>query len=347
MFSGKGFIKLLLFGIPALLYATVTALARAFSGAPKKLSKPVISVGSPTVGGAGKTPCVIEIAGELINRGIKVGIVGSGYRRTSTNLLVASGRDIQELPVAKVGDEIAMMAQKLPEVIFAVDQSKLRAAEALAKRVGVDCIIIDDGLQTKSIHRDCDIVLLSANTKLTDLYLLPLGKLRLPMSSLKRANWLIVTKLQERESIPVDLQRIIDGSSNLSSGNRLLRSFEQLTIVADSIEVDPAELRGKGLAFAGLADNDAFFQSCRALGIEISETAAFPDHHTYTSSDIGHLQDTATKAGAEFLLTTEKDWVKVSEFEGVLPVRVVRLSCKVEQATGLIDELTRVIGGPE
>ncbi len=150
-------------------------------------SCPVISVGNLTVGGTGKTPVVIMLAEYLTERKKIVAIVSSGYGRKSTEDIIEVGRAIRQRPVVEVGDEVMMMAERLPRALFAVGGSKSEIALKLRDRQP-DVIIVDDGFQHRRLHRDVNILLLDAERDLRREAVFPLGRLRESIGAVKRAD---------------------------------------------------------------------------------------------------------------------------------------------------------------
>ncbi|HEX9788414.1 MAG TPA: tetraacyldisaccharide 4'-kinase, partial [Candidatus Binatia bacterium] len=196
-FRGKVLSALLL---PAsLLYAGIAqsrnALFRMGWVKSARLPRPVISVGNLTVGGTGKTPTCLWLAGELQQRGFRVGVLSRGYRRQETQALVLTPpvekftlADVEE-EVLKAGDEPLMMARLYGQIV-GVGTSRREAAAELLRRAEVDVFILDDGFQHRRVTRDVDLLLLGSDTSGR---VLPAGPFREPRKNLGRAHFLLAT----------------------------------------------------------------------------------------------------------------------------------------------------------
>jgi tetraacyldisaccharide 4'-kinase len=266
----------------------------------ERLTAPVISVGNIAVGGAGKTPFVIALGPELLRRGIAFDILSRGYRRTKQGTL----RLPDHADPSLYGDEPALLQKELEVPVFVANRRVMagRMAEADPQpRLHV----LDDGFQHRQLHRDFNIVVLSPSN--LDDRLLPEGRLREPITSLKRADAVVV---------PEGFLRPIQG-------------FEGAVWQVRRRLVFDGEVNGAALAFCGLALPDQFLELLRASHVDAREVLAFPDHHSYREQDFSKILSKARTIGAELLITTSKDAIKLERLQ--LPaefqqrVRVARL----------------------
>ena len=252
----------------------------------RRLKQPVISVGSLSAGGAGKTPVVIMLAELLAREGIAVDILSRGYGRGSG---VAEEVDPAGL-AERFGDEPIEMARAGLRVFVAAnryDGGVLAEASKPAK-----LHLLDDGFQHRRLHRDLDIVLLTADD-VTD-SLLPGGNLREPLASLRRAGIVIL-----REDEAAELAPIVARYNNAP----IWVTRRQITLTANP----PA----RPIAFCGIARPEGFFGMLRAAGCDLVGEIAFPDHHKYRTEDFLRLVEAVLHAGADGLITTAKDAVKI------------------------------------
>lgn len=273
------------------------------------LQLPVISIGNLTLGGTGKTPCVIWLARALEQKGIKTAISIRGYGSPAENaLLLVDGKSKTPDP-AEVGDESAMMAQALPEIPLLVGKNRILAG-AKAKELGAQILILDDGFQHLKIHREMDIVLIDGNKLLNAEKMFPRGKLREPLSSLRRADIVILSKPGEMaEEILAEIKKIHPACPIFKMRYQALY---------------PEKFYGKkAYLFAGIADPEQFFKLCQSLKIHIVGKKAFSDHHQYNDKEIWKINAEAKKRGAEILLTTEKDFVRLKGFKSEIPVQTL------------------------
>ena len=267
-----------------------------------RLRLPVISVGNLSVGGSGKTPFVQTLGRWLAAQGIGYDVLSRGYRRHTRGVLRvdpslqhANDRRAGDPagPAELYGDEPLLLARTLEAPVFVGEDRYLAglAAEAWARQNGVPTRlhILDDGFQHRQLHRDFDIVLLSA----ADLRgtLLPFGRLREPLSALGRADVV---------AAPDDLAPLLSAPNVWQVRRRL--------VVDRPVPARP-------LAFCGLAQPRQFWESLAEIGINPVATYAFGDHHHYTARDIELLKRLARQYDANGFVTTEKDLVKLDVSE--------------------------------
>lgn len=283
-----------------------------------RLTHPVISVGSVSAGGAGKTPIVLMLAGVLRRRGYAVRILTRGYRRSLKTIARVEPYDDPVLH----GDEPVLLAQRSGVPVFA-GADRYRAGllaeedEELEKLV---VHILDDGFQHRRLARDFDIVLLTLeDVKDT---LLPAGNLREPLRALRDAD-AIVLREEEVEPLQAFLKKLIGAKG--SPATWIIRRRLSLG------EGGAVSLPSLPLAFSGIARPDNFISMLNAEGCMPVEHVAFPDHHHYDDRDIAYLLERARHKAANGFMTTEKDAVKLTplmrdRLEAVGPVIVTRLN---------------------
>ena len=262
----------------------------------RKLQSPVVSVGSISAGGAGKTPFVMMIGELLKQRGIDFNVLSRGYGRQSKGVRqVDPAGSAQEF-----GDEPLLIARKL-RVPVIVGEDRCEAGRFAEEKFGLQAHLLDDGFQHRRLARDFDIALLTAR----DLHdqLLPAGKLREPLSALVRASALV----------------LMDGASP----DRLdLRESQHLWRVKRSIV--PPQTKEPCFAFCGIARPENFFTALAAAGVQVTGSRAFRDHHAYTEQDVECLYRQGQFSGASAFVTTEKDAINLGEFAARLrPLHVV------------------------
>lgn len=361
--SGFGFLRLSILHPFSWLYRLGVALDIAFTRRVKLENVSVISVGNLTAGGTGKTPFVEFLVRELsavkVPARLRVGIVGSGYGRSSQDTVIGLGSEFASRAVSEVGDEMAMLAQNLRSTWFAVDSDKLKAARELAEKKVVDVIVIDDGFQTRRLKRDLDIVLLNSESEAADYRLLPAGLMREPLSALRRADILVGAKLSSADSPVPELIREVLSQSGVDSavgveGAGFYRSYNEFKLEcvsgAGGAEDNPAVLAVLGVAgksvvlVSGLADNLSFRRTVEALGAQIGETIEFADHFRYDGEWISKIQARVREGGHSALITSAKDWVKLREFEWETPVWVALQKTRVVGESDLMKQILARLG---
>ena len=278
---------------------------------------PVISVGNLSVGGTGKSSLTAYLAGELSKR-LRVCILLRGYRRRSRGTLVVSEWGDLRAGVEEAGDEAYMFGKLLKNVLVIVSENRAEGAR-LAENMGAQIIILDDGFQHRGLYRDLDIVLIRKRD-ITD-RVLPFGRLREPLSSLKRADAVV---LSYQEVDPFDF----------SFGDRpvfkMMRRFTGL-VDQDLKRYGFEVLEGKRVvAFAGLGDNEQFFKALERLGISPIKTFSFRDHHDYRNFKIAKDYVYLTTLKDLFKLPPSDNLYALSfelEVPGLLDLITCRISC--------------------
>jgi len=273
----------------------------------RELNHPVVCVGNLTVGGSGKTPLVAAITQLLVSRGFKPGILTRGYGRQSGARLIAlvPGRQHDPDP-REVGDEPALLARALPGVPIVICADRYRGGRFAGQHFGVNIHLMDDGFQHFALRRDIDIVAVDVTRPFFEDTLLPAGRLREPVSGLRRAHLVVLTRVACEDTSPLE-KRLLAVNSNL----RIFRSQTALQgfLKVPSGKILPAETLPVGpvVAFCGIGNPQAFFDDLRRWRSNVLFTRKFPDHHHYTKNDLTGLSRDAIQSGATALVTTEKD----------------------------------------
>lgn len=289
----------------------------------KSLPCTVISIGNITVGGTGKTPMTIKVAQIVSCLGYKVAIISRGYKggAEKTGGIVSNGHTIFMEP-EKAGDEPFMMAAKVKNIPVVVGQNRYKAGRLAIKEFNPDVIVLDDAFQHLNLKRDIDIVLLDCGRPFGNTHLLPRGILRERVSSLSRADALVLTRF---DSVPDYIrQATVDKIENLASGRPVFRSFH-----VPNQNFDYGLLHGRRVvAFSGLAGNNDFRRTVESLKCDLIDFLEFPDHHKYTEMDLQRIIQSSINAQSEFILTTEKDHVRISG-ETSWPVELVAVGIEL------------------
>jgi len=293
----------------------------------KTLSLPVISVGNITVGGTGKTPLVMTLATGLRDRGISVAILSRGYKRTKTSEPVVSDGKNLFLSPEESGDEPFLMAQACKDVPVLVGKNRFENGRVALQRYGIRGLLLDDGFQHLSLHRDLDILLIDSTIGFGDQHLLPRGVLREHLSHLRRAHLLLLTKVEEPETCWPLERRLHEIHPRAQVFHSHYQPVSLVDTKGEQEKLDP--LRGKKiLALSGIANPNYFCSLLRKLGTEILREAIFPDHHFYTDKDLSSIE--SRSRGVDLIVTTEKDMLKLRTL-GIdhLPIRALRIEMKI------------------
>lgn len=279
----------------------------------RKIGAPVISIGNITAGGTGKTPVTMEVAKFYIEKGKRAAIISRGYGRASRGTLVVSDGRTVLANASQAGDETVLMAQQLRQAIVIVDEQRVRGARKAVDDFHAEVIVLDDGFQHRYLKRDLDIVLIDGNRPFFDTGLLPAGYRREPLSSVKRASIVVVTKVEHE----IDAEKILNDERLSSVPNKFSSSYVPAALrsvfgdVRQSLEMLK---KHSVVAFSGIADSKHFELAIEKLGARILDSISFRDHHKYTKADIRLIVEMFRTKNADMIVTTEKDAVKLSEF---------------------------------
>jgi tetraacyldisaccharide 4'-kinase len=301
-----------------------------------RLVNPVISVGSVSAGGAGKTPMVLLLARILRQRGYAVRILTRGYKRSSETTSRVEPFD----DAAWQGDEPVLLAQRSGVPVF-VGADRYEAGVMAEQEEASDKLVVhllDDGFQHRTLARDVDIVLLTQED--VEDTLLPAGNLREPLSAIADAD---VVVLREEEA--ASLRSVVAGLS----GDKKIPAIWVIRRSLSLGEAGEVALPSKPLAFCGIARPESFPKMLAAQGYEPMDTMIFPDHHAYDDGDVRLLIERAREVDANGFVTTEKDAVKLTpilqdHLAAVGPVVVARLSVELVDEQESLSQLVTMVG---
>ncbi|TYT75629.1 tetraacyldisaccharide 4'-kinase [Desulfobotulus mexicanus] len=271
----------------------------------KRLPVPVISVGNVVAGGTGKTPMVRTLAHMFADEGFRVAVLSRGYggKLVKKGGRVSDGKEVF-LGADMAGDEPCLLAATSPASVY-VGADRYRSG-LRAVSDGAEILLLDDGFQHRNMHRDLDIVLLDSRHPFGNGRLLPRGSLREKPSALLRAHALVFTRCDGEESAHEGLCRWAE-----TAGIPVFFS-RHAQVGMDGQAVLPVS-SGKVLAFSALADDRSFVEGLLEKGWNVGGVLKFPDHHPYGPSAMDQLADKARNMGAEALVTTAKDAVKLPD----------------------------------
>jgi tetraacyldisaccharide 4'-kinase len=280
-----------------------------------KLRGPVISIGNLTVGGSGKTPFLIMLGRLLQECGIALDVLSRGYRRRTRGVALVdpngSSRDY--------GDEPLLIARTLGVPVI-VGENRYAAGTFAEQEFGPQLHLLDDGFQHRQLARDFDIVLITPSDAHDQL--LPAGRLREPMTSLSRADAVVLTDQTAAAGLPLPTQQLW----------RVQRS------------IVPPPIAGPCVAFCGIARPENFFAALRSAGATLAATHTFRDHHRYTTSDIRQLLRLRTSSHATAFLTTQKDAINLaSHLAALQPLHVVPLQMTLAAPEAVLSTILAVL----
>lgn len=287
----------------------------------KRLPLPVISVGNITTGGTGKTPAVVALAAEAARRGLRPCVLTRGYGgKLRGPIMVGSAHTARE-----VGDEPLLMAGLLHDtpVIKCADRytGGMFALDTLES--SPELFILDDGFQHRRVYRDIDIVLVSALSPFGGGRLLPMGRLREPLQELARASVFVITKSDAPGAHPrTEIEPVLhrhnpDAPVFLSTH---APGFVRPAHPGGAGAIDDISIRGESVyAFCAIAEPESFVGSLQAMGAHVAGHRFFRDHYEFTSADLEVVESAARDAGAHWIMTTEKDIMRLRGLGNIPP----------------------------
>jgi len=275
----------------------------------------VISIGNLSAGGSGKTPFAMLLGELLKSRGVKFYVLSRGYgRRTRGVRLVDPAGLAQEF-----GDEPLLIARRL-QVPVVVGEDRYEAGRFAETKFGVQLHLLDDGFQHRALERDFDVVLVTPPDASDRL--LPAGRLREPLSSLQRADAVVLASGAAEDSFPLQEKSVW----------RVRRG-----IVAEGIPERP-------VVFCGIARPQNFVLQLRAANIEPAAQAFYRDHHLYSENDVRELIELRQRSEAGGFVTTEKDAVNLGPYlSAVAPLAVVPVRMELMDSANAVDTMLRKI----
>lgn len=321
----------------------------------QKLDCFVISLGNVTVGGTGKTPTAQRLARDIRDMGYRVVILNRGYRAKWHGEvgIVSDGKRLH-MDAAEAGDEAYMLAKHLPEVPVLIGAERAKTGRYAMEHFGAEVAILDDGYQHWQLERDLDILLVDAVNVFGNGYILPRGTLREPISHISRADICLMTKVDQAAAGSCDYIRETVHRYNPEA--RIVESIHQprcfipltewyVNIASQGIDI--AQMRGKRIMAVSAIGNPASFeQTLSDLGAVIIESLRYPDHHDYAMSEMTDIFQQAENAGAEAIVITEKDAVKipadVAREKWSIPIYVICVEVNFQKGSeGLADLLKK------
>ncbi len=303
------------------------------------LNRPVISVGNITTGGTGKTPLVEFVARTVAEQGKRVCILTRGYGRKDSKqrIIVSDGSSVFSNPT-EAGDEPYLLARNLPGVAVISDANRISAGQGAIKHLRTECFVLDDGFQHRQLARDLDIVTIDAMNPWGGGELLPFGGLREPLEGLKRTSCLVLTRCDQVD----DVSETVRTLAQLSGDRPIFKSHMKMARVV-ALNEAPDDVPKKLATFCAIGNPGSFIESVRQQDHEIVFQTSFRDHYIYTQADIDKLVHDAKRAGAECLITTAKDAVKLTNLAIGLPCYSLEIEIEIDEPEEFRNLLTSVL----
>jgi tetraacyldisaccharide 4'-kinase len=320
---------------------------------PKRLDATVISIGNIAVGGTGKTPLVHYIARYLKEEGHSVAILTRGYGRKSKGRRTLNDprdkRDEHAPDDAKryeeFGDEPLMLARALPEIPVIINKDRHESGTYAERELGAEVLILDDAYQHLALARDLNILLLDATDPFAGFEMVPFGRLREPLYAIKRADAVIITRADR----PFD-EAQVNAIIKYYCGEKvpvmyLYSSIKRLRHLAEGVVYEANQFVGWNVSLmCGIGNPHAFADNILQIGINIVAEHFYTDHHPFTQQDLDEVTRAARDAGADAIITTAKDAVRL---EGLslpdVPVYVAEIEIESDDEVRLKSLLLRTV----
>jgi tetraacyldisaccharide 4'-kinase len=290
----------------------------------RRLRFPVVSVGSLSAGGSGKTPLTIALAQALTRRSVPVDVLSRGYGRTSRAALRVDPHGSAE----EFGDEPLLIAREAGVPVYVAAQryaAGVMAEAALPDPIGQVVHLLDDGFQHRQLEREVNILLLDSCD--TQDRLLPAGNLREPLTAMRRATVI---------AIP-------DGDTEVEA--KLMTAGWGGPVWHLRRRMEVPRVDGPAVAFCGIARPEQFFAGLEAANLHLASRIAFPDHHHYKVHDLDCIRDAVRSIGAAAVVTTEKDSVRLGELGLSLAHQTARLRIEIENEEEAVGGLVKLLRG--
>jgi tetraacyldisaccharide 4'-kinase len=291
---------------------------------------PVISVGNITVGGTGKTPCVIMLAQMLQENGFKPAILSRGYGGKSIHPvnIVSDGHKIL-LDSETAGDEPFLIAQVLKGVPVITGAKRIVTGETVINQFGANVLICDDAMQHRKIFRDINLVLLDSQSLRVNNHIFPQGRLREPITELKRASAFVLTRTDESQQTNNTIEKLVQ--------NENIPIFMSIHKPKDMVKGDYSAqwpisiLAGKKVcAFCGIAKPDSFKKTLLDAGAQVLSFDIFSDHHRYNKNELEKIKTRFIDCRADFLISTQKDGTRLQELpEYLTMIYMLRIELEI------------------
>jgi tetraacyldisaccharide 4'-kinase len=303
-----------------------------------RLACTVISIGNLAAGGTGKTPMTEYVARLCQGRGYKTAVLSRGYKGRAERCggVVSDGHQLLMTPEVS-GDEPFMLAVGLAGTPVLVGKDRYQSGRLAIDRFAPDIIILDDGFQHLKLERDLDILLLDGHRPFGNGHLLPRGLLREPLSAIRRADVVVLTRSEHAQKSSAARSRYFAGKPVFRSSHQpeiegILPAGQRPHLLDSNHSGN--RYRSKRLcsqrifAFSGIAQNDSFHQSITQLGGHVIGHMDFSDHFTYQDADLAEIGHVAVNAGADCLATTAKDYARMAN-QIPFPLDLVVVNVKI------------------
>jgi tetraacyldisaccharide 4'-kinase len=294
---------------------------------PKRLEAKIISVGNITLGGTGKTPLVIYIGQRLKSKPENFAILTRGYKRETEEMVELKDK---KFAWKDVGDEPYMLSLRLPHVPIFIYKNRFEAGKEALSKYNTKIFVLDDGFQHWELQRDVNIVVIDCLNPFGGGKLFPAGFLREPLTALRRADIFVLNRVDQAANVD-EIKRVLNRYNPDALKVETLYLLDSVKDFSDNSLVDVETLKGKKVvAFSGIANPFSFERTLAGSGIVMVRHFKFSDHFPYAEKDILKLEKDSSNLGAEAILTTEKDAVRIPKIDHLkMPLYILGIKLKI------------------
>ena len=291
-----------------------------------RLPVKVISIGNITTGGTGKTPLVEFSVKYIIESGRKVAVLSRGY----------GGDNSSQEGDGMVNDECLTLIENLQDIPVLAGRDRVKSGEKAINDFGVDCVVLDDGFQHLRLKRDLDVVVIDALNPFGGENLIPRGSLREPLQNLERADLFIISHCdQGNEQIIRSIYKKLDQINHSASVCESIHRPVHFDTIADGSILELEWLKGKRVyALSAIGNPESFSNTLKGLGADLIKHRVFQDHHVYTEEEIEDVISAAQLLGADAIVVTQKDIVKIRKMN-IKNANILSLRIEIEITRGV------------
>ena len=313
------------------------------------LPRPVISIGNLTMGGEGKTPMVIHVARLLRQQGATVALLSRGYGRIhpKRTRILAPGNEVPS-PWKVLGDEPALIRRAAPDMWAGISELRYEAGRGILERNPNVVFVLDDGFQHRKLHRDLDLVIMDCSRSFQHNRLIPLGTLREPIGSLRRAHAIILNigpKRASAEAIDRLVHKVHPGAQVFHCRQEIADAITLQDWHRNDGKVHTESVLRAAFLVAAIGNPKRFLHDAEAFGVEVKGGRFFRDHVQISARDWHSCAEEARARGAEAILTTEKDVIKLDHPPN-FPVRVALQRVRIIEEQDFTGLLKKTLGTP-
>ncbi len=309
--------------------------------ASRAVSPPVVSVGNITLGGTGKSPAVAWVVSQLIEAGRRPAVVSRGYGGELAEVTAVGDGAGGVLSSPPASDEAVMLARMFPSVPVITGRERPAAALRAVDEFGAEVIVVDDGFQYMALGRDLDLVVLRGERPFGNGRVFPAGALREPPSALRRAGAILLTG----DVAPGTRAMVERAAPGVAIFSGLLRPAA-LTDAGGRTVGAPGDLKGAAaVAVSGIGNPEGFSRTLEEVGVCVLAHHAFPDHAAYPRNVADGILRSLKETGADFIVTTEKDIVKMAVLAEEPRLRALRVEMEIERGEELAVLIMKAVRG--